>query len=315
MNPAYSIIFFTTASGLGYGLLALLGIYGAFGLAPTSRWFGLVSLGLAFGAVTFGLLSSTFHLGRPERAWRAVTQWRSSWLSREGVAALITYVPAGLFALGWVFFERSSGWLAIAGLLAAAGAAVTVYCTAMIYASLKAVPRWHTRWVPPNYLALALMTGAVWLDALLRLFGAGRTETPLLAAAAIALAWALKLAYWRDIDAAPAAATASSATGLGKLGDVRLLERPHTGTNYLLEEMGFQIARKHALKLRRVAAGIGFGVPLAATLIALPLPSGLHAALSVLAALSATVGVVVERWLFFAEARHVVTLYYGARAA
>lgn len=315
MHPAYSIIFFTAASGLGYGLLALLGIYGAFGLAPPGRWFGAVSLGLALGAITFGLLSSTFHLGHPERAWRAVSQWRSSWLSREGVAALITYVPAGVLALGWVIFESTSGWFAIAGLIVVAGCAVTVYCTSMIYASLKAIPHWHNRWVPPNYLALALMTGAIWLDALLRMFGAGRTETPVLVMGTITLAWFLKVAYWRDIDTAPPAATSGTATGLGKLGEVRMLESPHTGTNYLLQEMGFQIARKHAHKLRRIAAALAFGLPLAATLISLLLPAGFHAALSLLATLSATAGVAVERWLFFAEARHVVTLYYGARAA
>jgi DMSO reductase anchor subunit len=315
MHPAYSIIFFTTASGLGYGLLALLGVYGAFGLAPQDRWFGLAALGLALGAVTFGLLSSTFHLGHPERAWRAVTQWRSSWLSREGVMALVTYVPAGLFGLGWVFFERTGGLWAVAGLLVAAGAAVTVYCTSMIYASLKAVPRWHNRWVPANYLALALLTGVVWLDALLRLFGVGRIETPALVIGAAAFAWALKAAYWSDIDGAAPVTTADSATGLGPLGKVRLLDPPHTYENYLQKEMGFQVARKHAQKLRRLAVLLGFAVPLAGTLAAMPLPGLWHAALALVVALSASLGVVIERWLFFAEARHVVTLYYGARAA
>jgi DMSO reductase anchor subunit len=315
MHPAYSIIFFTTASGLGYGLLALLGVYGAFGLMPQDRWFGLAALGLALGAVTFGLLSSTFHLGHPERSWRAVTQWRSSWLSREGVMALVTYVPAGLFGLGWVFFERTGGLWAVAGLLAATGAAVTVYCTSMIYACLRAVPRWHNRWVPANYLALALLTGAVWLDALLRLFGAARAETPVLVIGAAALAWALKVAYWRDIDGAAPVATAGSATGLGHLGKVRLLEPPHTHENYLQKEMGFEVARKHAQKLRRLAALFGFAVPLAGTLAAMPLPGPWHTALALVVAMSTSLGVVIERWLFFAEARHVVTLYYGARVA
>jgi len=315
MHPAYSIIFFTTASGLGYGLLALLGVYGAFGLAPQDRGFGLVALGLALGAVTFGLLSSTLHLGHPERAWRAVTQWRSSWLSREGVMALVTYAPAGLFGLGWVVAERTGGLWAVAGLLAAAGSAVTVYCTAMIYASLKAVPRWHNRWVPANYLALALLTGSVWLDALLRLFGAGRIETSALVIAAAGVAWALKVAYWRDIDGAAPIATVGSATGLSHLGEVRPLDPPHTYENFLQKEMGFQVARKHAQKLRWLAALLGFAVPLAGTLAAVLLSDPWHTALAVVVALSASLGVVIERWLFFAEARHVVTLYYGARAA
>src|SRR3546814_17976234 len=87
MHPAYSVVFFTTASGAGYGLLALMGLFGALGLLPPDPWLGAVGLGMALAAITAGLLSSTVHLGHPERAWRAFSQWRSSWLSREGVAA------------------------------------------------------------------------------------------------------------------------------------------------------------------------------------------------------------------------------------
>ena len=75
-------------------------------------------MGLALGLISAGLLSSAGHLGRPERAWRAFSQWRSSWLSREGVASVATFVPAGLFAIGWVFLGRTDGWVAVAGLLA-----------------------------------------------------------------------------------------------------------------------------------------------------------------------------------------------------
>src|SRR5882724_6331970 len=136
MHPALSIIFFTTASGAGYGLLALLGLLAPLGILPADRGFGFVALALALGAVTGGLASSAAHLGHPERALRAFSQWRSSWLSREGVASVATYVPAGLFALGWVIFGAVS---AILGALAALGAFVTVFCTAMIYRSLKPV--------------------------------------------------------------------------------------------------------------------------------------------------------------------------------
>lgn len=78
MYPSVSLIFFTTASGTGYGLLALLGVLAPARLLPAERWFGFTGLGLALGLITFGLLSSTLHLGHPERAWRAVSQWRSS---------------------------------------------------------------------------------------------------------------------------------------------------------------------------------------------------------------------------------------------
>src|ERR1700742_2118340 len=157
MNPAYSVIFFTAASGGGYGLLVWLGLLGADGYLPADRWFALVGFAWALLMVTAGLLSSTFHLGRPERAWRAFSQWRSSWLSREGVLSVATYVPAGLFAILWIFFGRI---LMPLGLLTAVFAILTVCATAMIYASLKTVQRWSNGLVLPNYLLLGLATGA-----------------------------------------------------------------------------------------------------------------------------------------------------------
>jgi sulfite dehydrogenase (quinone) subunit SoeC len=312
VHPSFSVIFFTASSGAGYGLLALLGVLAPLGVVPQDALFAIVALGLALGAITAGLVSSTFHLGHPERAMRAFSQWRSSWLSREGVASVATYVPAGLFAIAWVFFGAVSG---ILGILAALGAVATVICTAMIYRSLKPIQRWHNSWVMPNYLALALMTGALWLAWLLRLFGAGIASVDWLAILAIVLAAALKLGYWRFIDTTSSASTAESATGLGALGKVRLFEAPHTSENYLLKEMGFQIARKHAAKLRRIAFLLAFALPFLLSLVPL-LAGGWPATLAALiAAPLATLGVLVERWLFFAEAKHAVTLYYGTARA
>ena len=312
MHPSFSVIFFTTASGAGYGLLALLGVLAPPGIVPASELFGFIALALALGGVTAGLISSTFHLGRPERALRAFSQWRTSWLSREGVASVLTYVPAGLFGIFWVFFGRVS---VVLGVLSACGAVVTVFCTAMIYRSLKPVQRWHNGWVLPNYLALGLMNGALWLSLLLQVFDAARPETSWLAVAAVALAAVLKLGYWRFIDTTASTSTAGSATGLGALGTVRLFEAPHTSENYLLKEMGFRIARKHAAKLRRIALVLGFVVPFLLSLVPFA-ASGWPAILAtLLAAVLATVGVLVERWLFFAEARHAVTLYYGQSTA
>ncbi|MCG8692941.1 MAG: dimethyl sulfoxide reductase anchor subunit [Minwuiales bacterium] len=310
MHPAFSVIFFTTASGAGYGLLAWFGVFVAFGMLPADRWFGLVGLGLALGLITVGLLSSTFHLGHPERAWRAFSQWRSSWLSREGVAAVATYLPAGLFGVGWVFFEQANGLL---GLLSAVGAAVTVYCTGMIYTSLKPVRRWHNKFVVPVYLGFAAMTGAVWLTALAGLFGIGNPLFAWLSLAALAITAAIKLRYWRSIDNDRGGSTAATATGLA--GPVRLLDPPHTEENYLMREMGYRVARKHAEKLRRIALAVGFAAPAALLLLSLLLEGRAAGGIALVAALAATGGALVERWLFFAEAKHAVTLYYGAQSA
>lgn len=311
MHPALSIIVFTTASGAGYGLLFWLGLLGAAGALPPERGLGVAAFALALGAVSGGLVASTWHLGHPERAWRALGQWRSSWLSREGVAALATYLPAGLFAIGWVFLGTTGGAWSVAGLLAALGALATVICTAQIYRSLKPIQRWHNGWVVPNYLALAAMTGALWLASLLALWRLESALPAAIALAAIAVAAPLKLGYWRFIDRTASASTSGSATGLGRFGDVRLFEAPHSSDNYLLKEMGFRIARKHAATLRRVALAAGFAAPFGVTLLALALGGWTGAALSLLAAVLAQLGVFVERWLFFAEARHTVMLYYG----
>jgi DMSO reductase anchor subunit len=315
MHPALSIIFFTTASGAGYGLLALLGVLAPLGVLPPDRLFGFIALALALGAVSGGLLSSAAHLGHPERAWRAFSQWRSSWLSREGVASVVTYVPAGLFAIGWVFLGTVTGPWGGLGVLTTLGAIVTVCCTAMIYASLKPIQRWHNAWVLPNYLALGLMTGAVWLVAVARLCGAGSASLSWIALFTIIAAGVLKFGYWSFIDSTGSASTAESATGLGALGKVRLFEAPHTSENYLLKEMGFQIARKHAAKLRLIAKLTAFALPFLLSLAALLVASWAGALAALLAALSASLGVVIERWLFFAEAKHAVTLYYGAARA
>lgn len=306
MHPAKSVIAFTTSSGAGYGLLFWLAIAASqYGL-QAEMVFGLVSFAVAFGLIVFGLLSSTFHLGHPERAWRAFSQWRSSWLSREGVMAVFTFLPAGIFALYWIFMGENTGLAGNIGLVGAAASLITVYCTAMIYASLKAIPAWHLKLVPVTYLVFSLATGGMLFVLLTRLWGYGASEivgehTRFF----IALAVLLKVVHWYIMKTKQPTSTAESATGLGGMGAVSLLESPHSNDNYLLKEMGFKIARKHADKLRFIS-----NICLLLTAVFLT-----YGAASVVAAIAATatmvVGVVTERWLFFAEAKHTVNLYYG----
>ncbi|MGY0710455.1 dimethyl sulfoxide reductase anchor subunit family protein [Azospirillum argentinense] len=314
MHPAFSIIFFTSAAGAGYGLLALLGMLAPFGLLPASPLFGFAALALALGLVVAGLLSSLAHLGRPERAWRALSQWRSSWLSREGVAAVATFLPAGVFAIAWLFL--GSGVAGVAGWITAAMAVVTVYCTAMIYASLKPIRQWANPWVPRSYLALSLMTGALLLNALLGVAGQAAGWSSLLALTSVGLAWAVKEGHWRHCATARPVSTAETATGLGHIGRVRLLDAPHSEDNYLLKEMGFRVGRRHAVRLRLITRLAAFALPAALSLGALVAgPGALSGTLALLAAAAAALGVIAERWLFFAEAKHTVTLFYGAGEA
>lgn len=314
MHPALSIIFFTTSSGAGFALLMLLGIGGPLGLLPSSASFGLTALAMAALLAAGGLTSSIFHLGRPERAWRAFSQWRSSWLSREGVFSVLTSLPAAIFGIGWVFFGTTGGLVGLCGILAAALAAATIYCTGMIYASLKPVHQWHNQWVVPNYFALGLMSGYLLLDFLVRLWAPHPFGVALLTLIVVLAAWWAKERYWRLIDTTSARSTVASATLLGRRGKVRMLEPPHTEDNYLLKEMGFRLARRHRAQLRRIARIAAFVLPAVLSLLALLFGGIIGGMAAGLAVASAALGLLVERWLFFAEAKHTVTLYYGAEA-
>ena len=259
MHPAYSIIFFTVASGTGYGILYALGIPIAMGL-PTVMvlWHGpafAVALLVSLTLVSAGLVSSAFHLGRPERALRAFTQWRTSWLSREAWFAALTYVPAIGLGIGW-WHGDADGWRWW-GFLLTIGAVATVCSTAMIYHSLAAVPAWSNRWVPHNYLALSGANGAVWLAFISAAFGHASPElacapndgscggpavaaVPTFAFTAVLLFVAAafgKWQYWRTVRGSPGESTIGSATGLDRLGSgarVHALDPPtrsRTGCN------------------------------------------------------------------------------------
>ena len=316
MHPAYSVILFTTASGAGYGLLIFLSLLGAFDVIPISRGLGIAGFAASFALIIVGLLASTLHLGRPERAWRAFSQWPSSWLSREGIAAMVTFMPAGFLALTWIFTPQYDGNGKLLAAAAAAMALLTVFCTGMIYASLPTIRQWHNSLVTPIYLVLSLATGAVLANALLTVWGIEPAWLAQVTAALLAAAAAFKWIYWRSIDTEQRTYTVESATGLGHLGKVRSLEPAHTQPNFVMREMGYTVARAHAVKLRKIVLIAGFAVPALIVLLAGGArPVLLQMILTLVAVGLVTLGVAVERWLFFAEAEHVVTLYYGASRA
>jgi DMSO reductase anchor subunit len=277
MHPAYSVILFTTASGAGYGLLALLGLVG-------------LNHGPAF------------------------SQWRSSWLSREGIVSVLTYVPALLFGALWLGILDQPRWLGLAGLATALMCAITVSCTAKIYSTLTTIRQWHQPLTVPVYLAFALATGSLLLMAIASVFGLYQIFQAALAIAALIVTLALKFLYWRKIDSEPRTRTIEAATGLAPAGEkVRQWEVPHTAENFIMKEMGFVVARKHGEKLRRmVMASLLLALVVSALTMAAPV---LAVVLSLAAVVLAGIAAAVERWLFFAEAQHVASLYYGAERA
>ena len=292
MHPAPSVIIFTALSGLGFGLIFWMGL----GLPDVS---GMIVVSvfavLGLGLTTIGLLASTFHLGNPQRAWRAFSQWRTSWLSREGILAVLTLLVFFIYACCWAFLDIR---IAPLGWVSSALAAGTVFTTSMIYAQMKTVPRWNTRSTSLLFLLYAAAGGAL-LAAQMQAAGA------LLAILAV-----VQVVAWMQGDGAftKAGHTIETATGLTALGKVRLLEKPHSGTNYLMHEMIHVVGRKHAAKLRMISIALVAILP--ATLILL---TDAGHFIAVLVILLHVVGLFASRWLFFAEAEHVVGLYYDKR--
>ena len=229
MHPAPSVIIFTTLSGLGFGLLFFLG----FGMPAPKGLVAFIFFAIAYALAVGGLLSSTFHLGHPERAIKAFSQWKTSWLSREAWLAVAALITMAIYGAGLVFYGVAVapiGW--IGGLLSLA----TVYATSMIYRQLKTVPRWNTPMTPLLFLLFSLAGGALL---------SGQVQIALLLLVSVGIA---QIAYWIGGDQAleKSGTNLSTATGLGRNGAVRAFEPPHTGTNYLLREFVYVVGRKHA---------------------------------------------------------------------
>ena len=291
MHPAPSVIIFTVFSGLGFGFLTYLGL-GI--LTPTGATAFLI-FALAYALAVGGLLAATFHLGNPKNGLKAFSQWRTSWLSREAWSSVACLTVLGFYALGAVFFDTH---IRILGILGAVLALVTVYFTSMIYAQLKTVPRWN-HWMTSVVFGLFSLGGGALLSQ------QGGLAAGLLIALGVAMAFG-----WvsGDQQFAKHGSTMETATGLGKIGRVRLFESPHTGGNYLLHEMVYVVGRKHAVKLRVIAILCAVVLPL---LLLWVWPA--NTVVIIIAALVHILGALVARWLFFAEAEHVVGLYYGKR--
>ena len=291
MHPAPSVILFSVLSGLGFGLLAFLGFD-----VPSVRGgnaFGYYFIGYAMAVG--GLLMASLHLANPKNAIKSFRQWRSSWLAREAVIAVAALLITAIPAISSIFMDTYSWFF---GVVSAILCVATVFCTSMIYAQLRSIPRWNQPLTPAVFLVSTLSGGAI-------LAGQSKWAIVLLLASLL-----IHILYWfvGDKRFGAEGSTIETATGLGRIGKTRLLESPHTGTNYLLSEMVYVVARRHAQKLRFVSAILMAIVPI---ILLAAYPSNIGVA--VFAALVHLAGMLASRWLFFAEAEHVVGLYYDKR--
>jgi len=206
------------------------------------------------------------------------------------VITLLTFAP---MAIAQIFFGSFAlNWL---GPIGAALALITVFSTSMIYTQLKTVPRWNMPITPVLFIAYSIAGGAL------------LSMQAKVAGVLLILALAVQWAYWimGDKRLAESGTDKGTATGLGSVGRVRMFESAHTARNYILDEMFYKIGRKHSQKLRMISTLLRV-VPV---LILLLLPVSMP--LAIVALLVHVAGVLTSRWLFFAEAEHVVSLYYN----
>lgn len=297
MKPAFSVLIFTVCSGAGYGLLMWMVAMQLIAGDTVDLSELLVASGIGLMLVTIGLLSSTLHLANPQNAWRAFNRFRTSWLSREGVFAVLFYpIILGYALLLWLGAGEVSAFVAGLGILSLLIALVTVFCTGMIYASLKPIRQWHNPLTTPIYILFSLMSGSLLLG-LVRLGLGGELSTTLFAGFAVTLLLAglAKLIYFVLIGK-PDGATISSATGFSQ-AQVRLLDAGHNADTFLTKEFVFNADALKLLQYRRVMFGLVFMLPAVIVGMAFYLPFN---GLAYLAVVSVFAGLLLERWLFFA---------------
>ena len=308
MHPALSVIFFTVTAGAGYGVLFLLGLVHFAQLSENISPDQVTVMGiLGLVLVTAGLVSSTFHLANPKNAWRSFTRFKTSWLSREAVFAILFY-PISLLWLVFEFFTGNTFATNVLGVIMSVLALVVLVCTAMIYASLKTIRQWNTPLTPVNFVLLGLMLGALILTMCFAQQGLATGRLIVLSIVVLLMAALVKIVYFFWIGQ-PAGPTINTALGFTR-ATVKLLDVGHSSETFHNKEFGYQADRLKLIWLRYISVALAFVLPL---LLVSGLFGRVELSLAVLAAVSAYAGVFVERWLFFAEARHVVNLYHGAQ--
>ena len=298
MKPAWSVILLTTQIGAAQGLFLVVFLLDFFKTPPGQ--FILFSCGVSFLLLASGLIASFFHLGRPERAWRAASQWRTSWLSRE-----VIVLPA------FMAFVALYAWSVslLAGAIAAVLCIALFICTAMIYSCLKFLQEWHSPFTLVNFFLLGSASGltlAVPLAAIAHPQFVGPLALGAFGLAAVA--WAVRItSLVRNARLRPKSTTASA---IG-VAHPRIVQKAQgfMGGSYNTREF---FHGRPDLLVRAVRWSF--------LLLLFPVPAWLlgwgggSLATFVAAFVLQFTGLLAERWYFFAEARHPQNLYYQAMA-
>ena len=308
MHPSKSIIFFTVISGTGYGIFIGLLFNILFMEISYSLNYKLFISLVSFLMIVLGLLSSTLHLGHPERAWRAFSQWKSSWLSREGLVSVITFFPMVLFYYFWI--NNINGYVFLLIILCIFSL-LTIFCTGQMYATLKTIPSWNNSLVTPIYIFNGITVGSLFVYSINFYFNYNIFLYEKFIIITIILNLLLKISYWILIRQ-KTDTNIQTAVGI-KSKNISFFEGPHTGKNYLTTEMINKSNNKNNNLLRLTFCILTFIIPLYminqySTLIADQFILKLS---MIFVFILALVGMIIERYLFFIQSKHVVGLYYG----
>ena len=311
MHPAWSVIFFTVLAGMGQGLFLMLVRADAHGAEPLALAVG------GFASVTLmaiGLACSFLHLGHPMRAWRAAAMWRTSWLSREVIVLPAAIGVVGAWSLvhltGWhCLGEHTSAWLGAIGIVLCFA---LWGCTGMIYACIRFLREWAHWLTLLNFTLLGWMSGATLFAAYWHaLYGAETIRSPIQAALALTLTAAVaRIASLARNKSLKPLSTPQSAIGV-KTAKLVQMSQGATGGSFNTREF---FHGKSALVVRNVkwiALGFAFALPAVLLMVATKMPAFW---LLALAAVSQLLGLLAERWLFFAQANHPQNIYYQAVA-
>jgi DMSO reductase anchor subunit len=307
MNPALSIIIFTTLAGAAQGLAVVLAVSQLLG-GGLDNSFVARSLWVAVALLIVSLAASFFHLGRPMRAWRAAMMWRTSWMSREVIVLPIFILLVAAWAYTLSFSARPDEVTAFLPLAVIAVSALLWYCTAMIYACIRFIQEWAHPLTIVNYTVIGLASGLVLAGALAVASGQLQFAARLgaWAVAMTALAWLTRaLALRRNAKLKPKS-TLQSATGIKSPGIVQK-SMGMTGGAFNTREFFHHASVAAFRRMKVIFQLFAFAVPLA--LVGFAVASGWSAAW-LFAVPIQLAGVLAERWFFFAQARHPQNLYY-----
>ena len=313
MHPSFSLILFTIMAGMAQGAIVSLAVLNSGSDQLPSELLNVYLFPLILALLFGGLLASTFHLGHPERAWRAIMMWRTSWLSRE---VLILPAFIALTALAYYFSWQASvpNWLWL--LLSIAALALWV-CTAMIYQCIRFIQEWAHPATMVNFIALGMSSGWFLLMVLLTLWSILHPNQAVVTSSNIAgvagftgflilLSLSLKLWIWKRNRGLKPKSNLQSATGI-KTGFVRQISMGMMGGSFNTREFFHQQSSFFVANVRKIAF---FGTYLLPVLLLTIVVSNGTLSVLVLAFVVHCIGLMAERWLFFAEANHPQNLYY-----